>query len=57
MTVRQLLNSLDSHELTEWRAFFKVRKQLIKEEQEKNDPNGSHQMGHAMKTSLTGYSK
>lgn len=34
MTVRQLLNSIDSRELTEWRAFFIVDSEIRQQSQE-----------------------
>jgi len=33
MTVKQLLSSLDSREITEWRAFFRIESDRIKEVQ------------------------
>jgi hypothetical protein len=32
MTVKQLLSSLDSPELAEWKAFFKIRNEKGKQE-------------------------
>lgn len=57
MTVNQLLSTIDSRELSEWRAFFRVEKELRKEEAERNDPKGNHQMNHGLKSNLQGYGK
>ena len=53
MTVNQLLTSLDSRELTEWRAYFRLEKELKDEAQ----PNSPNQLSHGLKTNLTGYGK
>lgn len=34
MTVGQLLNNIDSRELTEWRAYFKLEAERLKQERE-----------------------
>jgi hypothetical protein len=48
MTVKQLLSSLDSRELTEWMAYFKLENERAKE---------SSKIDNTLKNSLRGYSK
>lgn len=53
MTVKQLLASLDSRELTEWRAFLVVEQEL----DEKNRPKTADELpvGTKMDAELRGY--
>lgn len=53
MTVGQLLSSISSREITEWRAYFHVDKELFEEARKKQPPP----LEPTMKANLKGYKR
>ena len=53
MTVRELLDRIDSRELTEWKAYFRVDNEMMEKAKTRNEPG----VEDKMKFSLRGYKR
>lgn len=57
MTVRQLLNNLDSRELSEWMAYYQLEKEDMEKMKQGNKDNNSMPIESKIKMDMTGYRK
>ena len=52
MTVRRLKRELDSREISEWRAYFRVKNELEDKRRSENQPTNKHQISEQIKAAF-----